>query len=82
MAKFSNGVCVIVMGETLYRFTSHVLCFQFHEDFVTHFSPHQFGDTFKGGYEIIIHGTFTPIGLFFNWMLQMPLLQCKKKVIF
>jgi len=43
-------------GETLYWLTSHTLCFQFHNVFATHFSPHQFGIVTKGGCEAIIHG--------------------------
>ncbi len=55
MTKPSCGICPIAMGETLYRFTSHVLCFQFHETFTTYFSSHQFGIATKGGCETIIH---------------------------
>jgi hypothetical protein len=67
MTKPSSGVCPIIMGETLYQFTSYALCFQFCETFVTHFSPHQFGIATKGGYDVIIHEisvpwTFTSMG--------------------
>jgi len=55
MTKPSSGICPIVMGETLYWFKSPILCFKFHNVFVTHFSPHQFKITTKGGYEVIIH---------------------------
>jgi hypothetical protein len=55
MTKFSGGVHPITMGETLYEFINHALCFQFHETFATHFSPHQFGVVIKGGYEVLIH---------------------------
>ncbi len=37
MTKPSGEVCPIVVGETLYRLTSYVLCFQFCEAFATHF---------------------------------------------
>jgi hypothetical protein len=56
MTKPSSGVYAFAIGETSYRFTSHVLCIQSHEIFATHFSSHQFGVTTKGGCEIIIHG--------------------------
>jgi hypothetical protein len=39
MIKLLGGVCPIIVGETLYRLTSHILCFQFHNIFITHF-PH------------------------------------------
>jgi hypothetical protein len=55
MTKPLGGVRPIVMGEALYRFTNCVLYIQFCEAFVTHFSPHQFGVTTKGGCETIIH---------------------------
>ncbi len=55
MTKPSGGVRPIAVEETLYWLTSYVLCFQFHETFVTHFSPHQFGVATKGGYEVVIH---------------------------
>jgi hypothetical protein len=48
MTKLLGGIRPIAVGETLYRFTSQALCFQFHEAFATHFSPHQFGVTTKG----------------------------------
>jgi len=40
MTKPSGGVRSIAVGESLYQLTSHTLCFQFHENFITHFSPH------------------------------------------
>jgi hypothetical protein len=55
MTKPLGGVCPIVVGETLYQLTSHALCFQFCEVFVTHFFLHQFGVITKGGCESIIH---------------------------
>jgi hypothetical protein len=44
------------MGET-YIILTHkpYFMFKFHDAFATHFSPHQFRITIKGGYEIIIH---------------------------
>ncbi len=56
MTKLLSGVCPIIVGETLYRLTSHIFCFQFHDIFATHFSPHQFKVATKGSYEAIIHG--------------------------
>jgi phosphotransferase system IIA component len=56
MTKPSNVIHPITMGEALYQLTSHILCFQFSDAFATHFSPHQFGITTKGGCEIMIHG--------------------------
>jgi hypothetical protein len=56
----------LAMGETLYRLTSRVLCFQFCEAFVTHFSPHQFGVATKGGYEIVIHGIMCTLNFHSN----------------
>jgi hypothetical protein len=40
MTKPFDGVHPIIMGETLYQFTSCAICFQFHDAFATHFSPH------------------------------------------
>jgi hypothetical protein len=56
MTKPSNGVRPILIWETLYRFTSHVLCFQFCNIFATRLSPHQFEVATKGECEAIIHG--------------------------
>jgi hypothetical protein len=78
MTKLSNEVRPIIMREALYWLTSCVLCLQFHEAFVTHFSPHQFGVIIKDGCEVVIHGTFILTGLFFSWMWQMSSIQCKK----
>jgi hypothetical protein len=38
----SGGVCPIIMRETLYWLINHILCFQFHDTFATHFSLDQF----------------------------------------
>ncbi len=69
MTKPSSGVHPIVMGKSLYQLTSHVLCIQFHEAFATHFSPHQFGITTKGGCETIIHGIKCTLDLHPNWVV-------------
>jgi hypothetical protein len=68
MTKPLSGVCPIIVGETLYRFTSYVLCLQFHEAFTTHFSPHQFGVVIKGGCETIIHGIKCTLDLHLDWL--------------
>ncbi len=36
MTKPLGGVHPIIVGETVYQFTSCTLCFQFHNAFVTH----------------------------------------------
>jgi hypothetical protein len=69
MTKPSSGVCPIIVGETLYQFTSRTLCFQFHESFVTHFSPHQFGVATKGGCEVVIHGIKWTLDLHLDWVV-------------
>jgi hypothetical protein len=51
-----SGICPIVVRETLYWFTKHILCLQFCDAFATHLFSHQFGVASKGGCEIIIHG--------------------------
>jgi hypothetical protein len=56
MTKPLNGVHPIAIGETLYQLTSRILYFQLCKTIATHFSPHQFGITTKGGCETIIHG--------------------------
>jgi len=56
MTKPPGNVHPLVMRETLYQLSSHVLCLQFCDAFATHFSMHQFGVTTKGGCEIVIHG--------------------------
>jgi hypothetical protein len=60
MTKPSDGIRPIVAGETLYQFISHALCFQFHEIFATHFSPHQFGVVAKDGCETISMASCAP----------------------
>jgi hypothetical protein len=69
MTKALGGVCPIIVGETLYRFTNCALCLQFHEAFVTHFSPHQFGVIIKGGCEIVIHGIRCTLDLHPDWVI-------------
>jgi hypothetical protein len=69
MTKPLSGIRPITVGETLYQFTSHVLCLQFHDVFVTHFFPHQFGVTTKGGCETIIHGIWCTLNLHLNWVV-------------
>ncbi len=64
-----DGVRPIVMGKTLYRFTSFVLCFQFYNAFVTHFSPHQFKIATKGGCEIVIHGIMCTLDPHLEWVI-------------
>jgi hypothetical protein len=39
------------------------LCFQFHQTFATHFSPHQLGVAIKGKCEIIIHDIMSTFDL-------------------
>jgi len=56
MTKPFGGVHPITMAETLYQLRSCVICFQFHDTFATHFSPHQFGVAIKGSCETIFHG--------------------------
>jgi hypothetical protein len=40
LTKPSGGILPIVVGETFYQLTSHVLCLQFYDAFATHFSLH------------------------------------------
>jgi hypothetical protein len=56
MTKPLGGVHPIIIRETLYQFTSRVLCFQFLGAFATHLSSHQFGIVTKARCEIVIHG--------------------------
>jgi hypothetical protein len=69
MTKPLGGIHPIVVGETLYRFTSDILCTQFCEIFATHFSPHQFRVATKGGYETIIHDIRCTLDLHLNWVI-------------
>jgi hypothetical protein len=69
MTKPLSGVCPIAMGEALYQLTSHDLCLQFREAFVTHFAPHQFGITTKGSYETIFHSIRCILDLHPNWVI-------------
>jgi hypothetical protein len=69
MTKPLGGVRPIAVRETLYRFKSHVLCFQFHEAFTTHFSSHQFEVATKGGCETIIHGVRCTLDLHPDWVV-------------
>jgi len=63
MSKPWGGIHPITIRETLYILTSHILCLQFHDAFATHFSPHQFKITTKGGCEAIIHGIICTLDL-------------------
>jgi uncharacterized membrane protein len=57
------------MGETLYSFTSHALCFQFLDSFVKHFFPRQFGIDIKNDCEAIIYGIKCNLDLHPNYVL-------------
>ncbi len=69
MTKPLGEICPITMGETLYRFTSHILCIQFYEIFATHFSPHQFWVVIKNVCETIIHNIKCTLELHPNWVI-------------
>jgi hypothetical protein len=69
MTKLLRGVRSIAMGETIYQFTNPVLCLQFHETFVTHFSTHQFRVATKGGCEIVIHGIMCTLNFHLDWVV-------------
>ncbi len=69
MIKSLGGIRPIAMGEAIYRFTNHTLCFQFHETFVTHFCPHQFGVTTKCGCETVIHNIKCTLDLHLDWVI-------------
>ncbi len=66
---FRWNLTLVVVGEMLYRLTSHTLCLQFCDVFATHFSPHQFKISIKGGYETIIHGIRCALDLHPNWVV-------------
>jgi hypothetical protein len=68
MTKLVNGVCPIVLGETLHQFTNHILCFQFMLN-PTHFSSHPFGVTTKGGCEQIIYVVKCTLDFHPNWFV-------------
>jgi hypothetical protein len=67
VTKLSGGIHLIVVGETLYRFTSRVLCLQFRDAFITHFSSHQFA--IKGGCEAIIRDIKCTLDPHPNWVI-------------
>jgi hypothetical protein len=84
---FRWSLTLVVVGEVLYLDTSHTLCHQICDVFVTHFSPHQFGLATKGGYETIIHDTKCTLDLHLNWVvLQLNMVNVfnsmLKRVIF
>jgi hypothetical protein len=66
MIKPLGRVCPIIVGQTLYQLTSRVLCFEFHNAFATHFSPHQFEAVIKGDCEVIIHAIKCALYLYPN----------------
>jgi hypothetical protein len=67
MTKPLGGVHLIVMEESLYWFTSCILCLQFCNAFATHFSPHQFEVTTKGSCETTIHNIKCTLDLHPDW---------------
>jgi hypothetical protein len=69
MTKPLGGVRPITMGETLYQLTSRILHLQFHNVFITHFSPHQFKVITKCGREAIIHSIKCTLNLHPNWVV-------------
>ncbi len=74
MTKSSSKIHPITMGEALYQLTSHALCLQFHNTFVTHFSPHQIIVTTKGSCETIVHGIKCTLNLYLDSVvLQLSL---------
>jgi hypothetical protein len=69
MTKPLGGVRPIAMGEKLYGLTSCILCLQFHDAFVAHFSSHQFGIATKGGCKTMIHGIMCILDLHLDWVV-------------
>ncbi len=69
MTKILGGIHPIAVGETLYRLTSRALCLQFHNTFVTHFSPHKFRVATKGSCETVIHGIMCTLELYLDWVV-------------
>jgi hypothetical protein len=69
MTKLLGGVRPIIVRKTLYRFTSHIWCLQFHNTFATNFSPHQFGVATKDSYEVVIHDIKCTLNLHSNYVI-------------
>jgi hypothetical protein len=64
-----RGIRSIAVGERLYQFTSHYLCLQFCNTFVTHLSPHQFGIKAKKNCKKIIHDIKCILDLHLDWVI-------------
>jgi hypothetical protein len=69
LVKPFRGIRPIVVGEVFYRLMSRTLCFQFHDAFVVHLCPHQFGVTVKGGYKGMMHKIWRSLDVHLNWVV-------------
>jgi hypothetical protein len=60
LAKASNGIQPIEVGEVFYQLMYMTLCLQFRDAFLAHLSPHQVGVTVRGGCDMVVHGIQAP----------------------
>jgi hypothetical protein len=59
----------ITMDEVLSQLVSKALCFQFHDTFSTHLSPHQFGVAIRGKCEKMVHGIQVTLNAHPKWVM-------------
>ncbi len=48
---------------------SRTFCFQFHNAFAVHLSPHQFGVAIKGAYEVVVHKIWASLNVHLDWVV-------------
>jgi hypothetical protein len=68
MTKPLGGICPIVIRQCCIDSQAMFYAFNFVMPLQTHFSPHQFRITTKGGCEIIIHGIWCTLDLHLDWV--------------
>ncbi len=69
LVKPCDGIQPIAIGETFFQMANRTFCHQFHDVFAIHLSPHQFGVTIRGGYEVMVHGIHATLDVHSNWVV-------------
>ncbi len=70
LTKAFGGIHPIVVREVFYQLMNIALCLQFHDVFVFHLSPYQFGVVVRGGCETMVHCIQATLDAHPNWVVH------------
>ncbi|KAL2643274.1 hypothetical protein R1flu_010861 [Riccia fluitans] len=69
LEKYSGGVRLIAVGETLFCLVTRSISLQFRDAFAAHFEPWQFAVATRCGCETIVHGLQVTFDLHPDWLV-------------